>query len=226
MALGVPPNAPAMSDARPADTGLSVLSLHIEVADRDPDWPMVSIRVDGNDPFREVADGWLGFDPAEILGAESPLLPTEFGRRVAVRRCSCGEAGCGVIAPTIVGSPDGRRISWIDFRDYVGVFISPVGDEATDDDGEQWDLPDVHFDRDQYVAEVARASEDRSWETPRRRVARLVHQQLMAAGVTIDPVPREPADAGGRQVLTLSSAGEQPDDGARLFGHDPSTPHG
>ena len=71
------------------------------------------------------------FDPAKMLGPHSPLLPEDMGRRVAVYRCSCGEAGCGVIAPVIVASPDGTRISWVDFRDYVGVFIGPV-EESVD----------------------------------------------------------------------------------------------
>lgn len=238
MALGVPPNAPSMSDARPADSGLSVLSLQFEVAHSGPDWPVVSIQVNGNDPFEDVANDWLGFDPAEILGPESPLLPTAFGQRVALKRCSCGEAGCGVIAPVVVASPDGRRISWVDFRDYVGVFIGPVCDEAKDYEGKPWHLPDVHFDREQYLTEVARASASRSWETPRRRVARLVHEQLVASGATVPPnlelrrvgptwgtddfsvylafthVTREPEFTVDRQMLTLSSAAPDPDDAA------------
>jgi len=266
MALGVPQNAPLMNDVRPAVAGLSVLSLRVEVANSGPDWPVVSIQVDGDDPFHAVAEGWLGFDPAEILGPESPLLPTAFGRRVALNRCSCGEAGCGVIAPVVVASPDGRRISWVDFRDYVGVFIDPVCDEAKDYEGKPWNLRDVHFDREQYLAEVARASADRSWETPRRRVARLVHEGLDAVGATAPPnlelrrvgptwgsddfsvylafthVTREPEYTVDRQMLTLSSTAEDPDDAAtqiverllnefpddwaRLFGYDPGARHG
>lgn len=238
MAPGVPLNAPRMSDARTAESGLSVLTLRFDVAHSGPDWPVVSIRVDGNDPFHDVARDWLGFDPADILGVEPPLLPTASGQRVAVKRCSCGEAGCGVIAPAIVASPDGRRISWVDFRDYVGVFIGPVCDEAKDYEGKRWNLPDMHFDRDQYLAEVARASADRSWETPRRRVARLVHEQLTAVGATappnlelrrVDPtwgtdgfsvdlafshVTPEPEYAVARQMLTVSSAAADPDDAA------------
>jgi len=250
MALGVLRNAPSMSDVRVAGSGLSVLSLRLEVAHSGPDWPVVSIDVDGHDPFREVADGWLGFDPAEMLGDASPLLPTSFGQRVAVKRCSCGEAGCGVIAPVIVASPDGRRISWIDFRDYTGVFIGPLCDEAKDYEGTPWSLPDMHFDRAQYAAEVARARADRSWESPRRRVARLVHEQLSAVGATVPPnlelrrvgptwgtdgfsvclafahIVREPEYSVDRQMLELSSSAENPDSAAseiveRLLGEFP-----
>jgi hypothetical protein len=222
--------------------------------------------VDAVDPFRNVAVDWLGFDPAEMLGDESPLRPTSFGQRVALKRCSCGEAGCGVIAPVIVASPDGRRISWIDFRDYTGVFIDPVCDEASDYEGKPWKLPDIHFDRAQYLQEVARASADWSWETPRRRVARQVHEQLAAAGATVPPnlelrrvgptwgmtdfsvyltfthVMHDPEYSVDRQVLTLSSSADDPDeaaahiveqllsefpdDWARLHGYDPNSRHG
>ncbi|WP_157740662.1 hypothetical protein [Jiangella sp. DSM 45060] len=72
-----------------------------------------------------------------------------------------------MIAPVIVASPDGTGVSWIDFRDYVGVFIGPVEPSAAQHEGTPWDLPDLHFDREQYVAEVERAS----WTTHGRRAA-------------------------------------------------------
>ena len=87
---------------------------------------MLTIKVDGVDRFAAVASDWRGFDPGQMLGPLSPLIPEPFGRRVALCRCSCGEAGCGVMAPLIVESPDGRTISWLDFRDYVGVFGGPT----------------------------------------------------------------------------------------------------
>jgi hypothetical protein len=76
--------------------------------------PVVAIRIDGERAFEKVAKEWQGFDPGKILGVPSPLVPDEAGRRVAVYRCSCGESGCGVIAPFILGSPDRERISWVD----------------------------------------------------------------------------------------------------------------
>ncbi|HZX09179.1 hypothetical protein [Kribbella sp.] len=154
----------------------AVLSLKFEVPDDRPDWPVVTIRVNGSNPFAGVADEWQGFDPAEILGADAPLVPDDAGRRVAVYRCSCGEPGCGVIAPYIVPSPDHQRISWIDFRDYTGVFNGPL--TATPTEGRPWNLPDLHFNRTQYLAEVRRATADRSWETPRRATARLLKDRL------------------------------------------------
>ena len=58
-----------------------------------------------------AAPGRSGFDPRQILGAPFPLLPVDLGRRVAVYRCSCGQPGCGVIAPVIVPSPDGACVA-------------------------------------------------------------------------------------------------------------------
>lgn len=170
-----------------ARSGLSVLSLRFQIVDNHPDWPVVSVLVDGHDPFAAAASGWRGFDPEKMLGPDSPLLPADLGRRVAVYCCSCGEPGCGVIAPVIVPSPDGRRVSWVDFRDYVGVFVGPVTENVSTGDGRPWDLPDLHFDRQEYVAEIERASQDRSWETGRRRTARLLQERLNPLGLVLPP---------------------------------------
>jgi hypothetical protein len=83
-----------------------------------------------------------------------------------------------VIAPFIVASPNHERISWVDFRVYVGVFVGPVAPEAADYEGRPWALPDIDFDREQYLAEVRRVTSDRSWETLRRQRARLLEDHL------------------------------------------------
>jgi hypothetical protein len=177
-----------MNDPQLAARGaLSILSLQFEVVDDRPDWPVVRVLVDGQDPFAAVAPGWRGFDPTDVLGPRSPFLPADQGRRVAVYCCSCGEPGCGVIAPVIVPSPDGRRVSWVDFRDYVGVFVGPVTESDYGDEGRPWDLPDLHFDREQYFAEIERASRDGSWETERRRTARLLYERLEPLELVLPP---------------------------------------
>src|SRR5215471_5720648 len=124
-------NVVSVNDAQlAARGGLCILSLQVEVVGDRPDWPVVRVLVDGQDSFAAVAPGWRGVDPAKMLGPGSPLLPADQGRRVAVCCCSCGEPGCGVIAPVIVPSPEGRRVSWVDFRDYTGVFVGPVAESA------------------------------------------------------------------------------------------------
>lgn len=214
MAHGVPTNAAHMHD---------VLTLVFEVVDDRPDWPMLGIRVNGRHPFEGVAELWRGFDPAAILGADAPLVPDDAGQRVAVYRCSCGEAGCGVIAPYIVASPDRTRISWVDFRDYVGVFTGPLAPESADYEGGPWDLPDLHFDRTQYLSEVRRAAADRTWETSRRRTARLLEEKLRPVLPTLDWVsPAWRAEGveislslpAGQQLLRLTSTASTPAEAA------------
>lgn len=187
MAHGVPTSATPVSNAPRAEDALSVLTLEFAVLDDGPDWPVLEIRVDGRPPFAQVAADWHGFDPGRMLGAGSPLLPHGSGRRVALYRCSCGEAGCGVIAAVIVASPAQQRVSWVDFRDYVGVFARPVEVESADHEGTPWDLADIHFDRDQYVAEVQRATRDPSWETPRRQTARRLEEHLRPMNLVLPP---------------------------------------
>jgi hypothetical protein len=123
-------------------------------------WPVVTFLVDGREPFADSELGWSGFEPSEILGADSPLLPADGGRRVAVQCCSCGIPGCGVVAPFVVASPDGSRVSWVDFRDYVGVFVGPTSSSSDNSEGSRLPLPDLHFDRAQYVTEIERAIKD------------------------------------------------------------------
>ena len=181
-----------MSTQRQADSGLSVLSLRFEVPeDGRPDWPVVAIRVNDQDPFATVAKDWKGFDPGDVLGPDSPLLPSDTGdKRIAVYRCSCGESGCGVIAPIVGTSLDRSRITWTDFRDFTGVFAGPLPDDEErfeQYEGKRWRLPDFTFDYDQYVTEVQRATVDMSWETPRRQVARRVRERLHAIGAVLPP---------------------------------------
>jgi hypothetical protein len=150
--------------SRPA-RHVAAFQLRFLVPDGRPDWPVVQILVDGREAFVDRLPGWQGFDPEDMLGDQSPLLPEDLGRRVAVYRCSCGIEGCGVIAPVIMPSPDRRRVSWVDFRDYVGVFTGPAALDSGCSDGRPWPIEDLHFDRSQYIAEIRRASGDRSWRT-------------------------------------------------------------
>ncbi len=177
-----------MIHVQPPAGQLSVISLEIQTRAM-PDWPVVRILVDGVDHFDAVAHGWQGFDPDDILGAASPLLPASAPRRVAVYRCSCGEAGCGVISPAIQLSADGRGVLWQDFRDYVGVFVGPL---VTYPDVElvssrRWNLPSMIFAVEQYREEIVRASQDRGWETPRRQTARLLFEQLRPLDLILPP---------------------------------------
>jgi hypothetical protein len=175
-----------MKDAMQAGhDGLSVLSVQFEVVDDDhPDYPVVRFLADSRDPFAVTAPGSLGYDPTKILGPRSPLLPIDQGRRVALYYCPSD--GWNVIAPMIVPSADGRRVSWVDFRD-PGFFAGPIEPIDGAEGGQPWNLPDLHFDREQYVAEIKRASAYESWETDRRRTARLLHERLQPLKLVLPP---------------------------------------
>lgn len=150
-----------MPRVSPPAHGPSALTLRVATHVTEwASWPAVTFLVDGLAPFADSDLGWSGFAPREILGPGAPLLPVDGGRRVAVMQCSCGIAGCGVIAPRIVASADGARVSWVDFRDYVGVFVGPTASSADSSEGSRLPFPDLHFDRAQYVAEVERATRD------------------------------------------------------------------
>ena len=142
--------------------------------------PVVRIFVDGEEPFiaGHGLGGFVGFDPREIL-LTGALLPIEPPRRVALYRCSCGESGCGCVASVI--RREGETITWSDPRDYVGVFSSPLYDGTITSEGKPYDFGDLVFDATQYLAEVERATNDRSWETTALLIARLLTAHLEAA---------------------------------------------
>lgn len=159
---------------------LSELSFRVEVLGESPspDRPSVTILVDGEDVIGK-ATGLEGFDPGEIFGEGSPLIPQNPPRRVAVYRCSCGEAGCACAACLI--SREGDVVRWSDFRDYVGVYVGPLLEDEDPGEGTRHRVPDLEFEAEQYLEAVRRATQDKSWETRRRRRARLLKEELVRA---------------------------------------------
>jgi hypothetical protein len=115
------------------------------------------------------------------------------------------------------------------------VFAGPTAPESANHSGTPWNLSDMHFDGKQYVAEVARARADRSWETHRRRTARLVSERLAPMALVVPPglsfswaspahghegvslsfqrSTRDP-DAFSQQLLRISSNQADPDTAA------------
>jgi hypothetical protein len=138
--------------------------------------PVATILIDGEDLFsRSTPNGFVGFDPDELLSPDQPLLPVEHARRVAVYRCSCGEPGCGVVAPVISGTD--TEIRWTDFQDFTGWFDRPLPDDEPED-GRPLATWELTFEANQYTDEVCRAATDRSWETPTRKTARFLKEML------------------------------------------------
>ena len=141
---------------------LNELSLTVVSPDNGEEYPSVSIVIDGTDQLRcTSAAGWMGFGPSQIFASRGVLLPGVAPRRVAVYRCSCGESGCGSLAP-LIESVGESLIKWSDFRDFTGVFDGPISLEDPDDEdpfsgGVPVAVGDLVFDRQQYETEIDRA---------------------------------------------------------------------
>ena len=171
---------------------IHTLALRVVADHRRPNWPTVKILIDGEDILGLEAH--KGFDPDKIFTESTPLLPTDPPQRIAVYRCSCGEAGCSVIAPLIIDN--GSTIEWRDFRDFTGVYVNPDTDTAPAG-GTKLGIADLRFDADRYRTEVAKTAGDRSWETHGRTTARLLRAKLQTAS--------EHFDALGYRVTTVAA---------------------
>lgn len=151
---------------------LSSLEIQVVPGESVPS-PRVVLLVDGRDVL--AGTGERGFDPEKLLHTGDPLMPTDPPRRVALYHCACGIAGCGTTA-CVISESDGV-VRWSGFRTFVGLDY-PLDQSLSDQHGRLANLPDFAFDATQYRAEVERAKADRSWETPSRRVGRLLKDRL------------------------------------------------
>jgi hypothetical protein len=161
-----------------ANDQIAALEMRVERygADGHPDYPVVTILIDGREMLaRHGRRGYKGYSPTQILGAQSPLLPADSPRRVAVYGCCCGITRCGCVAPLI--SQHGDQVTWTDFRDFTDVYDGPAT-QATPEGGVPLPFPDLAFDACQHRAEIERAGTDRSWQTADRQAAELLWQLL------------------------------------------------
>jgi hypothetical protein len=111
---------------------------------------------DGEDIIARYWDGMIGIDPADILMTPCPLCATENPHKATVARCECGVIECGSIDVLVTRSSDGVVWTWGADRSHEMLrFVS------TD-----------------YDAEVKRALNDLSWETPDRTAARLLAETV------------------------------------------------
>ena len=161
-----------MFAALPSDRPLEIC-FRVDVDPGREDWPRTTILVEGRDLFG--LDGSIGFDPDDLFAKSEPLIPSNPLNRIAVYRCSCGEAGCSCVAPLITRV--GAEVHWSDFRNFVGVYSTPET-PSSPEGGSTLPIPTLRFDSAQYEAEVERASEDRSWESYGRRVTRHFKRQF------------------------------------------------
>ncbi len=152
-----------------------------------PDYPRLEALIDGENIFEQ---GLTGCQPQlagallnpPSLGDVCPLEPVPLGRHVALAVCSCGDEGCGVVAPLIVS--DGAHVVWRQFVDATGWFIDALGlkeSPRVPTTARRLPIRPVRFAAEQYLAEVRHLQEDRSWESPNARAARMVQEVLWRA---------------------------------------------
>lgn len=126
-------------------------TLRLEVAPEPTNGFQVLVHV--NDVEMTSAGAGMGRDPSELLLPHNRLVATEEPHTVIVATCECGEYGCGRTDVTIVREAGTVRWTWSAER--------PATSDAV-------------FDAEAYDREIARISQDFSWETPDRTAARLV----------------------------------------------------
>lgn len=164
----------AATTSNPGDQAASLSRLELRVGypahDPDPDFVGVEILVDGQDLLARAGSHgpYRGPWPPALLGNESPLIPVDPPRRISLYFEATMDPDEGNIT-AIIGETD-RYVIWADFRECPAY-------AARDPDGMVFDLhpvdgtalsvPDLVFDRKQYLAEVRRASAARDWESGR-----------------------------------------------------------
>jgi hypothetical protein len=114
----------------------------------------VQLLADGKSLVDRFSSGLIGLDPDNLLTDPCSLRAENSSRPVIIGRCSCGIVGCGSVEVEIRRDHD--HVMWVSM-----------------DSSQQ-----VCFLAAQYDAEVDRALQDHSWETPERKAARLISQAV------------------------------------------------
>jgi hypothetical protein len=192
------------------------LDLQVEIIDEFgmPDYlPVVKILIDGREllagPHGSARDRYYASPPAALLEDDVPLRPGPFPQRVVLYVCGCGEPGDRCIAPVIRES--GNTVTWTDFRrcwDSGPDFDPPVLD-LYPRASEPVAIPDLVFDREQYLGEVERVAAAREWESDQWRTALLLNEYLhpghpWSIGEDLYPGRVQPGrDSADRFLVTL-----------------------
>jgi hypothetical protein len=176
----------------------------------DPDFVTLRLLVDGQETLTWAGSRgpYIGPWPPGLLEADSDLLPDDPPRRVMLYFQGTPDPAESTI--TAVIRVNGDHVLWSDLHESLvntGDFEEINLDRQTVD---SWalDIPDIMFDRQQYLAEVHRAIADREWQSDRWQTAQLLGEYLRPGGLRestdLFPAYAEPSDdAGDRYVVTL-----------------------
>ena len=139
----------------------------------DPDFVSVIILVDGRELLSWAGSRgrYIGPWPPGLLAADSDLIPADPPRRVMLYSQGVPDPAESII--TAVIRIAGDRVIWYDLHESL---VNTGDADVIDLDGDMvdsraLDLPDIVFDREQYLAEVYRAIGDREWESERWQTA-------------------------------------------------------
>jgi hypothetical protein len=121
---------------------------------------------DDENLVKVFGDQSIGLDPMDVLVSPCPLIAEFASRKVLIARCDCGVIGCGDVHVNLVSTAD--VVTWS--ADHT---------------------PSIRrsFPAQSYHAEIARALNDHSWETPERTASRLLaelvdREALASVGLT------------------------------------------
>lgn len=195
------------------------IRLGLPVGAGHPDYyPVVEFLVDGHELLAYAAAAhWLrsavgfGAAPAEILGDEAVLLPSEPAQRVALYSEHSlsiapliakvrGPAGINQSANDADVAP-GDLVVWSDFRGVWYDRDEPVIPSGPMTDSWPLDIPDMAFGRAQYNAEVRRAVSERGWESDAWRTALLLDAFIRLS----QWAPSEDLEVGGVVPQSMDS---------------------
>jgi hypothetical protein len=149
-----------------------------DIVGRPVAYPVLKILVDGIEQLAGRNCQYTGWHPADILGPDSPLLPAEPARRVALYADAAGGPAAGCLAAYV--KDFGDQVAWADFRRFEGVYHAPA--IQPNPEGGDWRIgpAPLVFDAAQYRAEVQRASTERAWEAEPWQTALLLDHYLSA----------------------------------------------
>ena len=209
----MPRRSPGALRAEPARSATDhVSSLRITVCPGLPacDGLHTLLRIDGTELIAATNPELRGLDPEQLLRPGGPLYPADYPRRagIAYLSDSCGVPECHGL--TINIRLHGDRVTWsgLFYQDFDGRLIEHV-----------------HYDLGEYLHALETGRADRTWESPQRRLRRLIQQRLdnarplsrfgvtswhVAINVEIAEItvtlwfPGERRDGGGQHTFVLA----------------------
>jgi hypothetical protein len=146
----------------------------------DGDFPGVRLLLDGRDllTLADREDRYIGMSPLGVFADDPGLLPADPPRRVMLYFTGTPDPAEPCL--TAVIRVAGDQVIWSDLHDSrvnTGDF-DDVDVDVDLVDSQPLGLPDIAFEREQYLAEVHRAMTDREWESEHWDTAELLCDRL------------------------------------------------